>query len=54
MKIITRDKAHKILNDLIVQIAIDGEPVRLTGRHANVVLVAEEEWLAMQESLYLL
>lgn len=30
------------------------EPVQITGKRGNAVLVSEEDWSAMQETLYLL
>ena len=30
------------------------EPVQITGKRGNAVLVAEDDWRAMQETLYLL
>jgi antitoxin YefM len=36
---------------------IDGaadEPVRITGKRGSAVLVSEEDWSAIQETLYLL
>ena len=36
---------------------IDGaadQPVRITGRRSNAVLLSEDDWQAIQETLYLL
>ncbi len=30
------------------------EPIQITGKRANAVLVAEEDWAAIQETLYLI
>jgi len=30
------------------------EPVRITGRRGNAVLLSEQDWQAIQETLYLL
>ena len=30
------------------------EPVRITGKRRNAVLVSEEDWNAIQETIYLL
>jgi antitoxin YefM len=40
---------YKILDD-----ASDShEPIQITGKRSNAVLVAEDDWRAIQESLYL-
>ncbi|MHC1727838.1 MAG: type II toxin-antitoxin system Phd/YefM family antitoxin [Syntrophobacteraceae bacterium] len=39
---------------LIDETASSHEPVLITGKRANAVLVSEEDWKAMQETMYLL
>ena len=39
---------------LIEQAARTREPIRIAGRRGNAVLVSEEDWRAIQETLHLL
>ena len=36
------------------QAAISHQPIQITGKRSNAVLVSEEDWSAIQETLYLL
>ncbi len=54
MKTITASKARADLNRLLNEAAETHKPVQITGKQANAVLVAEEDWRAIQETLYLL
>ncbi|NJL62582.1 MAG: type II toxin-antitoxin system Phd/YefM family antitoxin [Methylacidiphilales bacterium] len=46
--------AQNNLQELIDQVAIQGEPVIIQGQHGNAILLAEKDWSAIQETLYLL
>jgi antitoxin YefM len=46
--------ASEKLDRLLDETAARHEPVLITGPRANAVLVGEEEWNAIQETLYLL
>ena len=54
MSILTASKARAELYRLIDQAAETHKPVIISGKRANAVLVSEEEWSAIQETLYLL
>lgn len=54
MKTVTASKARANLYRLMEETADSSEPVQITGRRANAVLVSEEDWRAIQETLYLL
>ena len=54
MKTITASKARADLNRLLNEAADSHEPIQITGKRANAVLVAEEDWRAIQETLFLL
>ena len=54
MTIVTASKAHAGLNRLIDQTAESHQPVVISGKRSNAVLVSEEDWSAIQETLYLL
>ena len=50
----TASDARANLYRLIDQTGEHHEPALITGRRHNAVLVAEEDWEAIQETLYLL
>ena len=41
------------LDRLLEQVNADSEPVTITGPRGNAVLVGEDAWRAIQETLYL-
>ena len=45
-----REKLYRLLDDT----AAAHEPVLVTGPRSNAVLVGEEDWNSLQETLYLL
>ena len=47
-------KARATLYSLIDQAASSHQPIQITGKRTNAVLVSEEDWSAIQETLYLL
>ena len=54
MNSVTVTKARKNLYNLLDETAEAHEPVLITGPRNNAVLVSEEDWSAMQETLFLL
>jgi len=54
VKTITASKARASLYRLIEETAQSSEPVQITGKRANAVLVSEGDWRAIQETMYLL
>ncbi len=54
MKTITVTKARERLYKLLNEAAESHEPVQITGKRGNAVLVSEEDWRSIQETLYLL
>lgn len=54
MDIITATEARQTLYSLIDRTAETHEPIHITGKRGNAVLVSEEDWSAMQETIYLL
>lgn len=54
MKTITTGKARASLHRLLRDMAASHEPIQITGKNANAILIAEEDWRAIQETLYLL
>lgn len=54
MPTLTITEARSSLYQLVDDVATSHEPVLITGKRANAVLVSEEDWRAIQETLYLL
>jgi prevent-host-death family protein len=52
--ILTASEARANLYRLIDQTAAGHEPIYITGKRSSAVLVAEEDWRAIQETMYLL
>jgi len=46
-------EARKHLYKLLDEVSQSHEPVQITGKRGNAVLVSEEDWRAVQETLYL-
>ena len=54
MSIVNVTEARAKLYNLIDQTANTHEPIVITGKRNNAVLVSEEDWNAISETLYLL
>lgn len=54
MRTLTASEARAKLYRLIDQAAESHEPIAITGKRANAVLISAEDWSAIQETLYLL
>ncbi len=54
MKIINAIKAQENLSKLMHKLASSHEPIQIIGDNENSVLISDEDWLAIQETLYLL
>jgi prevent-host-death family protein len=54
MTTLTVSEARAGLYRLIDQAAESHKPVVISGKRANAVLISEEDWSAIQETLYLL
>ena len=53
MTTLTASKARSSLYRLLDQTAENHEPIQIAGKRHNAVLVSEEDWQAIQETLYL-
>lgn len=53
MRVISATSARANLFGLIDQVSDEGEEVMITTKRKNAVLVSEEDWRALQETLYL-
>lgn len=54
MQILTASEARANLYRLIDQAAESHQPIVISGKRTNAVLVSAEDWEAIQETLYLL
>ncbi len=54
MSTLTASEARAQLYRLIDEAARSHKPIRITGKRHNAVLVSEEDWASVQETLYLL
>jgi prevent-host-death family protein len=54
MTTITVTDARSKLYKLVDQAREESEPILITGKRGNVVLVSEDDWRAIQETLHLL
>jgi PHD/YefM family antitoxin component YafN of YafNO toxin-antitoxin module len=53
MQTVTATKARSMIYKLIDDALESHEPIQITGKRSNAFLVAEDDWRAIQESLYL-
>ena len=54
MKTISVTKARSNLYKLLDDAKISGEPIQITGKRSNGVLISEDDWRAISETLFLL
>ena len=54
MRTVTATEARQRLYRLLDELAVESEPVQITGKRANAVLVSEDDWRALQETIHLL
>ena len=53
MKTISITEARNNIYKLIDMTNEDGEPIQITGKRGNAILLSEEDWRAIRETLYL-
>lgn len=54
MNVITVTNARKAPQKLVIEVAISHKPLLITGRNARAVLVSEDDWNTINETLHLL
>ena len=54
MTSISITQARSQLYQLVDETCASHEPIQITGKRSNAVLVAEDDWRSIQETLYLL
>jgi antitoxin YefM len=50
---ITATEARKRLYNLVDNVADSHAPVQIVGKRNSAILISEEDWLTIQETLYL-
>lgn len=53
MPTLTATEARKKLYTLVDDVAESHDPIQIVGKRNSAVLVSEEDWRAVQETLYL-
>lgn len=53
MPTLTATEARKRLFTLVDEVAESHEPIQIVGKRNSVFLVSEEDWRAIEETLYL-
>ncbi len=54
MKTISVTKARSNLYKLLDDTKTSGEPIQITGKRSNGVLISEDDWRAISETLFLI
>ena len=54
MPTLSATEARSKLYNLIDQTSATHEPVLITGKRGNAVLISEDDWRSIQETMYLL
>lgn len=54
MKVINATNARNDFYNLIDQTITSSEPIQITSKRGNTILLSEEDWKSIQETLYLL
>ncbi|RLD58176.1 MAG: type II toxin-antitoxin system prevent-host-death family antitoxin [Bacteroidetes bacterium] len=54
MRTINVTNARTNLYKIIDETNLSSEPIQITGKRSNAVLLSEDNWRAVQETLYLL
>ena len=54
MTAISASQARASLYRLLDKVSDAHEPIQITGKRSNAVLIAEDDWRDIQETLYLL
>jgi len=53
MTTLTATEARKSLYNLVDDVAISHDPIQIVGKRHSAVLISEDDWRAIQETLYL-
>jgi antitoxin YefM len=53
MTTLSATEARKSLYTLVDDVALSHDPIQIVGKRHSAVLISEDDWRAIQESLYL-
>jgi antitoxin YefM len=53
MTTMTATDARKNLYALVDEVSVSHEPIQITGKRNSAVLISDEDWRSVQETLYL-
>jgi len=53
MKTLTATQVRKDIYHLLDEASKTHEPIQITGKRSNAVLISEDDWRSIQETLYL-
>jgi PHD/YefM family antitoxin component YafN of YafNO toxin-antitoxin module len=53
MTTLTATEARKRLYTLVDDVSLSHEPIQIAGKRHSAVLIGDEDWRAIQETLYL-
>ena len=53
MTTLSATEARKCLYNLVDDVALSNDPIQIVGKRNTAVLISEEDWRAIQETLYL-
>jgi len=53
MTTLSASEARKQLYNLVDEVKVTHQPVQIIGKRSSAVLVSEEDWRAIEETLYL-
>jgi len=53
MTTLSATEARKSLYNLLDDVAISHDPIQIVGKRHSAVLISEEDWRAIQETLFL-
>ena len=54
MKSLSATEARKSLYRLIDEVRVTSEPVQIEGKRSSAILIARDDWEALQETVHLL
>ncbi len=54
MTTLTATEARKCLFNLVDDVSESHEPIQISGKRHSAVLISEDDWRAVQETLYLI
>jgi PHD/YefM family antitoxin component YafN of YafNO toxin-antitoxin module len=54
VKTISATEARKTLYRLLDEVTVTSEPVQITGKRASAVLVSEDDWRALEDTVHLM